>query len=110
MLKTKEVGQNARHWIAYAQLELDFGDRENARKILKKGVQFSKFDTELLFQKAREFEKIYGSLAEMEDLEKAILRKSEEIQRREVSSNFFFLFYVSYQNWKESVFRSLLKL
>ena len=90
MLKTKEVGQNARHWIAYAQLELDFGDRENARKILKKGVQFSKFETELLFQKAREFEKIYGSLAEMEDLEKAILRKSEEIQRREVGSNFNF--------------------
>jgi hypothetical protein len=82
LIKTT-FGQDAHNWIEYAQLEVDFGTIENARKIFRKGVGFSKNNSEDLFRTALKFEKVYGTLDELESLEISIEKKKLELERRE---------------------------
>jgi len=82
IIKTS-FGQDATNWSEYAQLEIQFGTVENARKIFRKGVQFSKFNNDALFEKAKKFENVYGSLEDVDELAAIIVKKKAEIERRE---------------------------
>ena len=83
LLKTS-FGQNAQNWVKFAELEVRFGEIENARKIFRKGVQFSKFNSSAIFEKAANFERIYGSIKELEEMENLTKKKVLEIERREL--------------------------
>lgn len=83
IIKTS-FGQDANNWADYAQLEIQFGSIENARKIFRKGVQFSKFNSESIFEKSEKFEKVFGSLRDLEDLSALIDKKKDELARREI--------------------------
>ena len=82
LLKTGAIGRDARNWCEFAQIEIDNDEQEKARKIYHQGVHFATENLDVIYENARDFELLYGSVEQVDELELKIERKKENILKK----------------------------
>ena len=82
LLKTGAIGRDARNWCEFARIEIDNDEQEKARKIYHQGVHFATENLDDIYENARDFELLYGSVEQVDELELKIERKKENILKK----------------------------
>jgi len=82
LLKTGAIGRDARNWCEFARIEIDNDEHEKARKIYHQGVHFATENLDEIYESARDFELLYGSVEQVDELELKIEKKKENILKK----------------------------
>ena len=82
LLKTGAIGRDARNWCEFARIEIDNDEHEKARKIYHQGVHFATENLDEIYENARDFELLYGSVEQVDELELKIEKKKENILKK----------------------------
>jgi hypothetical protein len=82
LLKTGAIGRDARNWCEFARIEIDNDEQEKARKIYHQGVHFATENLDDIYKSGRDFELLYGSVEQVDELELKIERKKENILKK----------------------------